>query len=206
MYDYRLYLVTDEYQDIEQLEFVIREAIAGGVTMVQLREKHGDIRAFIQRAEAIKPMLQEAGIPLIINDRVDVALAVDADGVHLGQSDMPADVARRLIGDDKILGLSVENEQQLEAAQSLPLDYLGLSAIFPTTTKTDTVYAWGLEGLAKASAFSQLPLVAIGGINESNIRAVVEAGADGIALVSAICHADSPKDASQQLLALIGGN
>ena len=206
MYDYRLYLVTDEHQDIDQLERVIREAISGGVTMVQLREKHGDIRAFIQRAEAIKPMLQAAGIPLIINDRVDVALAVDADGVHLGQSDMPADVARRLIGDDKILGLSVENEQQLEAAQSLPLDYLGLSAIFPTPTKTDTVYAWGLEGLAKASAFSQLPLVAIGGINESNIRAVVEAGADGIALVSAICHADSPKDASQQLLALIDGN
>lgn len=149
MYDYRLYLVTDEHQDIEQLEFVIREAIAGGVTMVQLREKHGDIRAFIQRAEAIKPMLQAAGIPLIINDRVDVALAVDADGVHLGQSDMPADVARRLIGEGKILGLSVENEQQLEAAQSLPLDYLGLSAIFPTPTKTDTVYAWGLEALPK---------------------------------------------------------
>ena len=206
MYDYRLYLVTDEHQDIEQLEFVIREAIAGGVTMVQLREKHGDIQAFIQRAKAVKPMLKAAGIPLIINDRVDVALAVDADGVHLGQSDMPADIARRLIGEDKILGLSVENEKQLEAAQSLPVDYLGLSAIFPTPTKTNTVYAWGLDGLAKASKYSQLPLVAIGGINESNIRSVVEAGADGIALVSAICHADSPKDASQQLLTLMSGN
>ena len=151
-------------------------------------------------------MLKAAGIPLIINDRVDVALAVDADGVHLGQSDMPADIARRLIGEDKILGLSVENEKQLEAAQSLPVDYLGLSAIFPTPTKTNTVYAWGLDGLAKASKYSQLPLVAIGGINESNIRSVVEAGADGIALVSAICHADSPKDASQQLLTLMSGN
>lgn len=204
MYDYRLYLVTDEHQEIEQLEFVISEAIAGGVTMVQLREKHGDIRAFIERARAIKVLLQQAGIPLIINDRVDVALAVDADGVHLGQSDMPAYIARRLIGEEKILGLSVENEQQLEAAQNLPVDYLGLSAIFPTPTKTDTVYAWGLDGLTKAAQSSRLPLVAIGGINQGNIRSVIEAGADGIALVSAICHADSPKEACQQLLALVG--
>ncbi|MGR5061519.1 thiamine phosphate synthase [Photobacterium sp. DNB22_13_2] len=204
MYDYRLYLVTDEHQDLKQLEFVIKEAISGGVTMVQLREKHGDIRAFIQRARSIKTLLQQAGIPLIINDRVDVALAVDADGVHLGQSDMPAEIARRLIGDEKILGLSVENEQQLESAQKLPVDYLGLSAIFSTPTKTDTVYAWGIDGLAKAAQFSQLPLVAIGGINQKNIRSVIEAGADGIALVSAICHADSPKEACQQLLALVG--
>ncbi|PSW21186.1 thiamine phosphate synthase [Photobacterium sanctipauli] len=203
MYNYQLYLVTDENQDLEQLEFVIREAVAGGVTMVQLREKHGDVREFIKRAQVLKSLLSGTGVPLIINDRVDVALAVDADGVHLGQSDMPAELARRLIGDDKILGLSVENELQLEAAQSLPVDYLGLSAIFPTPTKTDTVHAWGIDGLAKAVVTSQLPLVAIGGINEGNIKAIADTGAAGIALVSAICHAESPKAASESLLALM---
>jgi thiamine-phosphate pyrophosphorylase len=204
MHKYRLYLVTDEHQDIEALTFVINEAIAGGVTMVQIREKHGDIRAFIQRAMVIKTLLLNTGIPLIINDRVDVALAVDADGVHLGQSDMPADIARQLIGPDKLLGLSVENEMQLEHAQSLPIDYLGISAIFPTPTKTDTVYAWGIDGLNKAVKASKLPLVAIGGINKENIQTVAKTHVAGIALVSAICHAKSPKIACEELNQLIG--
>ncbi|MGF1682384.1 thiamine phosphate synthase [Photobacterium minamisatsumaniensis] len=203
MHNYQLYLVTDEYQDIEQLKFVIKEAVAGGVTMVQLREKHGDVREFIQRAMVVKALLLDTAVPLIINDRVDVALAVDADGVHLGQSDMPAAIARRLIGEDKILGLSVENEKQLRHAQSLPVDYLGLSTIFPTPTKKDTVYAWGIDGLVKAVESSSLPLVAIGGINEGNIKAVADTGTAGIALVSAICHAASPAKASQHLLALM---
>ncbi|MGF1700798.1 thiamine phosphate synthase [Photobacterium makurazakiensis] len=203
MHNYQLYLVTDEHQNIDQLKFVIKEAVAGGVTMVQLREKHGDVREFIQRAMVVKALLLDTGVPLIINDRVDVALAVDADGIHLGQSDMPPAIARRLIGDDKILGLSVENEKQLVQAQSLPVDYLGLSAIFPTPTKKDTVYAWGIDGLAKAVESSRLPLVAIGGINESNIKAVADTGTAGIALVSAICHAASPEKASKHLLALM---
>lgn len=203
MPDYSLYLVTDENLDLEQLKFVIKEAVVGGVTMVQLREKHGDVREFIQRAMVVKALLMETGIPLIINDRVDVALAVDADGVHLGQSDMPAAIARQLIGDDKILGLSVENEQQLADAQHLPVDYLGLSAIYPTPTKTNTVYAWGLDGLEKAAGESRLPLVAIGGLNESNIKSAMDAGAAGVALVSAICHATSPSDACQKLRKLM---
>jgi thiamine-phosphate pyrophosphorylase len=204
MNKYRLYLVTDEHQDIEALTFVIKEAIAGGVTMVQIREKHGDIRAFIQRAMVIKNLLLNTDVPLIINDRIDVALAVDADGVHLGQSDMPADMARHLIGPDKLLGLSVENEAQLEHAQSLPIDYLGISAIFPTPTKTDTVYAWGIDGLNKAVKVSKLPLVAIGGINKENIQTVAATRVAGIALVSAICHAQSPKIACEELNQLIG--
>ncbi|NVP01072.1 thiamine phosphate synthase, partial [Photobacterium damselae subsp. damselae] len=105
MHNYRLYLVTDENQDIETLKFVIKEAIAGGVTMVQLREKHGNVQEFIHRALVVKALLINTGIPLIINDRVDVALAVDADGIHLGQSDMPVAIARRLLGNDKIIGL-----------------------------------------------------------------------------------------------------
>ena len=139
-------------------------------------------------------------MPLIINDRVDVALDVDACGVHLGQSDMPVADARRLLGDDKLLGLSVESEEQLLEAQSFAVDYLGVSAIFATPTKTNTVKHWGIEGLTKAVKLSNKPLVAIGGINDSNIRSVVATGVDGIALVSAISAASDPTQASKDLL------
>ncbi len=201
---YTLYLVTDDQQDIDTLCHVVAEAIKGGVTMVQIREKHGDVRAFIERSLAIKKVLKDSGVPLIINDRVDVALAVQADGVHLGQSDMPANLARQLIGPDMILGLSVENETQLREAQDLPVDYLGISAIFSTPTKTNIIKEWGIDGLIKAVKESQLPLVAIGGINETNIKKIADTQVDGIALVSAICHATSPKQASEGLLELMG--
>lgn len=200
---YKLYLVTDDKQDIDTLCNVVKEAVKGGVTMVQIREKHGDVRAFIERSLAIKKVLKDSGVPLIINDRVDVALAVQADGVHLGQSDMPAVLARELIGPDMILGLSVENEEQLREAQELPVDYLGVSAIFSTPTKTNIIKEWGIQGLEKAVKKSELPLVAIGGINDSNIKEIVNTGVDGIALVSAICHAQSPNQASQALLVLM---
>lgn len=200
---YKLYLVTDDKQDIDTLCNVVKEAVKGGVTMVQIREKHGDIRAFIERSIEVKNVLKNSGVPLIINDRVDVALAVQADGVHLGQSDMPANLARQLIGPDMILGLSVENETQLREAQDLPVDYLGISAIFSTPTKTNIIKEWGIDGLTKAVKESKLPLVAIGGINEANIREIVGTGVDGIALVSAICHAVSPKQASRELLILM---
>ena len=127
---YKLYLVTDDQQDLATLEHVVEQAVAGGVTMVQVREKHGDVRAFIERAQRVKAILKGTGVPLIINDRVDVALAVDADGLHLGQSDMPATIARQLIGENKILGLSIENEQQLEESNHLPIDYIGLECDF----------------------------------------------------------------------------
>ncbi|MDN3715019.1 thiamine phosphate synthase [Vibrio breoganii] len=200
MNPYELYFVTDDQQDIETLCSVVKQAIAGGVTMVQIREKHGDVRAFIERARAVKSVMRGSGVPLIINDRVDVALAVDACGVHLGQSDMPVADARRLLGDNKLLGLSVESEEQLLEAQSFAVDYLGVSAIFATPTKTNTVKHWGIEGLTKAVELSKLPLVAIGGINDSNIKSVVDTGVDGIALVSAISAASDPTQASKDLL------
>ncbi|ELR66236.1 Thiamin-phosphate pyrophosphorylase [Photobacterium marinum] len=203
MNPYRLYLVTDDQQDLDTLKTVVKEAVTGGVTMVQVREKHGDVRAFIERASAVKTILQGTGVPLIINDRVDVALAVDADGVHLGQSDMPVEMARRLIGKDKLLGLSVENEQQLAEAECLPVDYLGLSAIFATPTKTNIKKEWGIDGLSNAVAQSIFPIVAIGGINASNLDAVIATNVDGIALVSAICHAECPRTAAGDLIALI---
>lgn len=204
MNPYRLYLVTDDQQPVDVLETVVAEAVAGGVTMVQIREKHGDVRAFIERAQAIRELLQGSNVPLIINDRVDVALAVNADGVHLGQSDMPAILARQLIGPDKLLGLSVETEQQLQDAQLLPVDYLGISAIFATPTKTDLKKQWGIVGLRQAVAHSALPLVAIGGINEANMADIMATGVDGIALVSAICQASCPRTAAQNLLLSMG--
>ncbi|XAW88776.1 thiamine phosphate synthase [Vibrio sp. CDRSL-10 TSBA] len=203
MSGYRLYLVTDDQQDLTTLCQVVKQAVRGGVTMVQIREKHGDVRAFMQRAEAVKQILSGTGVPLIINDRVDVALAVDADGVHLGQSDMPARIARQLLGADKLLGLSVENEQQFIDAHQLPVDYLGLSAIFATPTKTNTVKHWGLDGLDWAMQHTRLPLVAIGGLNQDNIADVAATGVDGIALVSAISHASHPEQAASALRDLI---
>ncbi|EKO3534284.1 thiamine phosphate synthase [Vibrio fluvialis] len=206
MNPYTLYLVTDDQQDLNTLCHVVKQAIAGGVSLVQVREKQGDVRTFIERAAAVKAVLSGSGVPLIINDRVDVALAVDADGVHLGQSDMSATLARQLLGPDKLIGLSVENEQQFEQAQSLPVDYLGLSAIFATPTKTNTVKHWGLDGLNWVMARSRLPMVAIGGLNTSNIGAVAQTGVQGIALVSAISHARDPQQAAHDLRLLIEQN
>ena len=200
MNPYRLYLVTDDQQDLQTLKHVVKEAVAGGVTMVQVREKSGDIRSFIARAQAIKSILKDTNVALIINDRVDVALAVDADGVHLGQSDMPAELARQLIGPNKLLGLSIENEHQLLEANALSLDYIGLSAIFATPTKTDIKKEWGIAGLANALTNTNFPVVAIGGINQTNLDEIIKTGVDGVALVSAICHADAPKVAAATLL------
>lgn len=199
---YRLYLVTDHQQDLATLKYVVSKAVEGGVTMVQVREKHGDVRAFIERAQVVKEILKGTNVPLIINDRVDVALAVDADGVHLGQSDMPACIARKLIGPNKILGLSIEDEQQLKEVAVLPVDYIGLSAIYSTPTKTNIKKQWGIEGVKMALRTTSLPIVAIGGINENNIPALSATGVHGLALVSAICHADDPKSACENLLDL----
>ncbi len=200
MNPYSLYLVTDEHQNLKTLLNVVEKAVEGGVTMVQVREKHGDIRTFIDRAHAVKKLLHGIRVPLIINDRVDVALAIDADGVHLGQSDMHAELARQLLGSTKLLGLSVENAQQLVNAQQLPIDYIGLSAIFSTPTKTDTKYHWGINGLVGALEATSLPIVAIGGIHRENFRQVWSTGVHGIAIVSAICHADNPRLATQELI------
>ncbi|MGL6257896.1 thiamine phosphate synthase [Vibrio sp. WXL210] len=206
MNPYTLYLVTDDQQDLTTLKQVVKQAVAGGVTMVQVREKHGDVRAFIARAQAVKQILAGTGVPLIINDRVDVALAVDADGVHLGQSDMPAELARQLIGEDKLLGLSIEDDAQLAEADSLPIDYIGLSAIYATPTKTNTKHHWGIEGLSRALKTTKLPIVAIGGINHDTIPELAKTGVHGLALVSAICHASDPRLASEELLGLIERN
>lgn len=197
----KLYLVTDRDLSLgRSLEEVVREAVAGGVTMVQLREKDASTGEFVELGRKLMTVLKPLGVPLIINDRVDVALAVDADGVHIGQSDMPYADARRLLGHDKIIGLSVENFEDLDIANTLDVDYVGISPVYGTSTKTDTAEPFGLEGLRKAVQMSAHPTVAIGGMNASTIGEVIAAGADGVAVVSAICSASSPRAAAAELL------
>lgn len=196
----RLYLVTERGMlRGRDLTDVVMQTVEGGVTMVQLREKDISTREFIELAQALKSVLMRMRVPFIINDRVDVALAVDADGVHIGQSDMPYDIARRMLGSDKIIGLSVENFAEIEEANRLDVDYIGVSPVFATPTKTDTAMPFGLDGLREAVRRSLHPSVAIGGINMSNFRSVLSTGTNGIAVVSAIMDSDNPREASRLL-------
>jgi thiamine-phosphate pyrophosphorylase len=195
-----LYLVTDRHLcGGKPLEEVIIKAVKGGVAYVQLREKDVSTRSFVGEAKRVKKLLEPYKVPLIINDRVDVALACGAEGVHIGQEDMPYEIVRKLMGQKAIIGLSVEKWEDVEASQKLDVSYVGVSPVFPTPTKPDTKDAWGLEGLAKIKAFSRHSLVAIGGINESNVREVIKAGADCIAVVSAICAASDPEVAARNI-------
>lgn len=195
-----VYLVTDgQSLGGRALAAVVEAAVDGGVSCVQLREKHLNTRDFIAQAQAIRPLLRDRGIPLLINDRLDVALAVEADGVHIGQQDMPYPLARKLLGPQAIIGLSVESLDEVYEAEHYDVDYLGVSAIFATPVKTDTRHLWGLDGLRQVRHLSRHPLVAIGGIDQSNAAQVVAAGADSIAVVSAICAATDPQQATANL-------
>lgn len=196
----RLYLVTDQSLTRGRpLADVVAAAVQGGVTCVQLREKQLDTRAFLAQAQALKALLAPHGVPLIINDRIDIALACGAEGVHLGQSDMPVQAARQLLPAHVFIGWSVESMDDVRDSAALPLDYLGVSPVFATPTKTDTKTAWGLDGLAQVRAATALPLVAIGGIHAGNAQAVLRAGADSLAVVSALCAAPDPRAAAADL-------
>lgn len=197
---WRLHLVTDAAQCGERgLLAVVQAAVRGGVTCVQLREKTLDTRAFVERARALKALLSPLRIPLLINDRVDVALAAGADGVHVGQSDMaPQDVRRLMPG--ALIGLSIESWQQMHEAERAPVDYYGISPVFATSSKADAAPALGLAGLQQLRRMTARPLVAIGGIQAGNVAAVMAAGADGVAVVSALCAADDPARAARALL------
>jgi len=202
--DYGLYLVTDRALAAPKtIEETVAAAIGGGVSMVQLREKEISTRDFLLLARRLLTILRPAGVPLIINDRLDVALAAGADGVHLGQSDLPGREARRIMGPSAIIGLSVETMKQVQEAEELDLDYLAASPVFATPTKTDAAPPWGLAGLAALQSQTNLPIIAIGGIDQANAEAVLLAGADGVAVVSAICAADDPQAAARSLRAII---
>lgn len=200
-----LYLVTDEglCKGREVID-IVRTAVEGGVTTVQLREKELDTRSFIERAKKILEILKPLHIPLIINDRIDVALAVGADGVHLGQKDMPYEIAQKILPRYMLVGLSVENMEHVNEANSLDVDYLGVSPIFSTPTKTDFEdKPWGIEGLQELRSQTKHKLVAIGGIKAENAGEVIKAGADGIAVVSGICSAPDPSKAASELRKII---
>jgi thiamine-phosphate pyrophosphorylase len=195
----RLCLVTDSTLcGARGVLAVVEAAVRGEVSCVQLREKALDTRTFVERARALKAWLAPRGVPLIINDRVDVALACGADGVHVGQNDMAPEDVRRFMPQG-LVGLSVESLAQLPAAERAPVDYYGISPVFATATKHDAARALGLEGLRSIRARTTRPLVAIGGIHAGNAAAVIAAGADGLAVVSALCAAVDPASAARAL-------
>lgn len=203
-FDLSLYLVTDRSLSLgRSLESVVAQAVEGGVTMVQLREKDCSTLEFYEQAILLKKCLHPYNIPLIINDRLDIALACDAEGLHIGQSDMPYDIARKLFGRDKIIGLSVECIQDAVNANELDVDYIGISPVFGTPTKTDTAPALGLNGVQEIVKVSRHPAVGIGGINKTNAAEVISAGAEGISVVSAIMSAIDPKESALELKSII---
>jgi len=199
--DLSLYLVTDrELSKGRTIEYIVDQAVKGGVTMVQLREKNCSSREFLELAIRLKKILKNKNIPLIINDRLDIALAAEADGLHIGQSDMPYKKAREILGHKAIIGLSVENlDQAVEANKYEDLNYIGLSPVFSTPTKTDLNTQLGLQGVKDISKISKHKMVGIGGINLSNAKDVIMAGAQGVSVVSAICSANNPYLAAREL-------
>jgi thiamine-phosphate pyrophosphorylase len=200
----QLYLVTDEKACLGRDFFwVVEEAVKGGVTMVQLREKELGTRAFIEKGKRLKDLLDMYGVPLIINDRVDVALAIDAAGVHVGQSDMPFAILKNLLPTEKITGLSVESKWQVQEAEDWNVSYIAASPLFSTPSKTDTESPWGMNGLRWMRDNTHHPVVVIGGLSETNTTQAITNGAKGIAVISAICSAPSPYEAAQNLRARI---
>ena len=201
--DYSVYLVTD--RDLlkgRKLTEVIEEAILGGTSIVQLREKCASSLEFYEIAKEVKKVTDKYNVPLIINDRIDIALAIDASGVHLGQSDIPCSIARKILPKGKIIGVSAHNLKEAEKALKDGADYLGCGAVFNTSTKKD-VTTLSYEGLKEITDNINIPVVAIGGINENNIMTLKGSGINGVAVVSSIIGKENVKGASEKLKELV---
>jgi thiamine-phosphate pyrophosphorylase len=202
--NWSLYVITDDRLCAGcTLTEVVRAAIRGGASVVQYRDKTATTRQMVEDASALWQLCREARVPLIINDRVDVALAVGADGVHLGTTDMPVAVARRILGPDKLIGYSPETLAQARAGEADGADYLGVGSIFGTATKRDAGPPIGLAGLKQMIAAVSVPVVGIGGITALNAPEVIRAGAEGVAVVSAVVGAENVEDAAQRLCAAV---
>lgn len=200
--DYTLYLVTDsELLQGRKLEDVIYQAVIGGVSLVQLREKKASSLDFYKVSKKVKEVTDKFNIPLIINDRIDIALSVDAAGVHIGQEDLPCKIARQILPKDKIIGVSVHNIEEAVKAQEDGADYLGCGAMFTTSTKSD-VSNLTIDKLAEIKKGVNIPVVAIGGINQDNVSALRNTNIDGIAVVSAIVGNEDPKRAAENIKSL----
>lgn len=206
--DPRLYLVIDPACCRHDPLTVAAAAARGGVTLVQLRDKHASTRALIRQAQALRDVLEPLGVPLLINDRVDVALAAAAAGVHVGQEDMPVEQARALLGPQAIIGLTVRSLEEAAAAPLDLLDYVSIGGVYATASKNNPNPPIGLDGLrqiaAAVRARQALPLTAISGLNTANSAAVMACGVDGVAVISAICAADDPEQAAAELYRLTG--
>lgn len=201
-FDLSLYLVTDPEMTARRgLQETVAAAIAGGVTMVQLRDKYGTVSAMVEAGRALHALLGPPGIPLIINDRIEVARAVGAEGIHLGQDDLSPTMARAVLGRRAIIGLSMDHERQLVEFAAGDVDYVGIGPLFATGTKADAAPALGPKTFAALRRRLPCPVVAIGGITAANAAQAIEAGADGVAVVSAICAAPDPGAAARALRA-----
>lgn len=197
--DLKLYLVTDpDLAGERSLIDVVDQATAGGVGLVQLRDKGADARDLLAMATALKALLQPKGVPLVVNDRVDVAAAAGV-GCHIGQSDLPPSAARAILGEEAIIGLSLDQVEQTPAADPACLDYVAHGPFAATGTKTDAGKPVGVEGIRRVRALTALPLVAIGGIDVTNAADAITAGADGVAVVSSVMAARDPKASAQAL-------
>ena len=202
--NYSLYLVTDsDLSRGRSLLDIVGTAVDGGVTCVQVREKTTSSRAYLERLAPIRGFLRERGVPLFVNDRIDVALAAEADGVHLGQTDIPLLLARRIAGDRLIIGISCETTKDAIEAEQGGADYVSVSPVFGTPTKTDTAPPLSLDGVRGIRRAVRLPVVAIGGINGTNAGDIIRAGADGICVVSAIVSAPDPRAAAATLREIV---
>ncbi len=197
--DLSLYLVTDKSDNVEKFLKTIEESIRGGVSVVQIREKTADTLDFYNLALKVKEITSRYDVPLIINDRVDVALAIDADGVHVGQSDMPCEVTRKLVGPNKIVGVSAATIEEAKKAEKDGADYIGTGAVFPTATKDDAPKITKKE-LKEVADSINIPVVAIGGITLENAHELKDTGIKGLSVVSAIMSSQNPKESSQKLL------
>ena len=202
--DYSVYLCTDrDLMSTQTLEEAVEEAIKGGATLMQLREKNCSSKEFYETAVSVKKITEKYNIPLIINDRVDIALAVDAEGVHVGQSDLPAKVVRKILGKDKIIGVSARNSELAVKAYEDGADYLGVGAMYATSTKKDAKVIT-MEELVKIRNSVPIPIVVIGGVNENNISDFKGTGIDGVAVLSAIISKPDIEEAARNLKQLVG--
>lgn len=195
-----LHVLTDQqWSRGRDVLTVAAEALAGGATVIQLRNKTASTRILVEEGLALRALTRERGALLIVNDRIDVALAVEADGAHVGQDDMPVAQARRLLGPNAILGVSAANRQEAEEAIAEGADYLGVGPIFPSLGKVDAGPATGVHLLTELASYSTIPLVAIGGITTENATEVMQAGASGVAVITAVVYAEDIQAAARQL-------
>jgi thiamine-phosphate pyrophosphorylase len=197
----KLHVLTDhDWSRGRDMVTVVRAALAGGATVIQLRDKTASTRRLVEAGQALRQLTSQYGALLIVNDRIDVALAVDADGAHVGQDDMPGEIARRLLGANRILGMSAGTMEEAQASIAAGADYLGVGPIFATRTKADAGAPIGTQLLRDLSVHTEIPLVAIGGVTADNASTVIQAGATGVAVITAVVNAEDIEAATKRIV------